>query len=106
MALKVTVNTGKPEVKTSSVGLIKRAEAASPETDSKAVNATISDVVSAVLDQLSSTLQKEADVELELTANVELSVKDGQQILNLDLSGESQSARTLKLKFSTKIQPK
>ena len=43
--------------------------------------------------------------ELELTANVEIVTKDGQPTLNLDISGESSNARTVRLKFNTKVNP-
>jgi nucleoid DNA-binding protein len=103
MALKVTVNTGKPEGPRSSAGLIKRV--AGEETAEKAASVTVAEIVSALFEEVRSSIEKEADVELELTANVEIVNKDGSPTVNLDISGESSNARTVRLKFNTKVNP-
>src|SRR4051794_8546759 len=103
MALKVTVNTGKPESPRSTAGLIKRA--AGEETSDKGASVSVAEIVSALFEEVRSSIEKEADVELELTANVEISNKDGQPSLSLDISGESSNARTVRLKFNTKVNP-
>lgn len=102
MALKVTVNSGKAEAPRSSAGLIKRA--AGEESPEKA-SITVAEIVSALFEEVRSSIEKEADIELELTANVEIVVKDGNPTLNLDISGESSNARTVRLKFTTKVNP-
>lgn len=103
MALKVNVNTGKPESPRSSAGLIKRA--AGEETSDKGAAVSVAELVAALFEEVRSSIEKEADVELELTANVEIVSKDGQPTLNLDISGESSNARTVRLKFNTKVNP-
>lgn len=103
MALKVTVSTGKPETPRASAGLIKRT--AGEESGDKHPYVSVADIVSAVFEEVRSSIEKEADVELEFTANVEISNKDGSPVVNLDVSGESGNARTLRLKFTTKVNP-
>lgn len=103
MALKITVSTGKSESPRSSAGLIKRA--AGEDSGEKHTTISVADIVSSVFAELRSSIEKEADVELELTANIEISSKDGSPSLNLDISGESDKARTMRLKFSTKVNP-
>ncbi|MDB5081360.1 MAG: hypothetical protein JWP00_3284 [Chloroflexi bacterium] len=103
MALKVTVNTGKPEGPRSSAGLIKRA--AGEDAGDKGATVSVAEIVSALFEEVRSSIEKEAEVELELTANVEISNKDGNPTVNLDISGESSNARTVRLKFNTKINP-
>lgn len=102
MALKVTVNTGKPEGPRSSAGLIKRAAGEEP---AEKASVSVAEIVSALFEEVRSSIEKEADVELELTANVEIVNKDGSPTLSLDLSGESSNARTVRLKFNTKVNP-
>ncbi len=103
MALKVTVNTGKSEGPRNSAGLIKRV--AGEDTADKAALVSIAEIVTALFEEVRGSIEKEADVELELTANVEITNKDGQPSLNLDISGESSNARTVRLKFTTKVNP-
>jgi nucleoid DNA-binding protein len=102
MALKVSVNSGKPEAPRSSAGLIKRAAGEEP-TDKASVS--VAEIVSALFEEVRSSIEKEADIELELTANVDIVNKDGHPTLNLDISGESSNARTVRLKFNTKVNP-
>jgi nucleoid DNA-binding protein len=106
MALKVTVSTGKHET-SRPAGLLRRTEGGAESTDkTQSGNVTVTDVVEAVFSQVRASIEKEADVELEFTANVEIVNKDGETSLNLDLSGESPNARTMRLKFTTKVNPK
>ena len=102
MALKVTVTRGKHEP-SRPAGLVRRGEAGS-EAD-KQGQISINELVEAVFSQVRSTLENEADVEVELTANVEIVNKEGKSSINLDVSGESPNARTMRLKFSTKLNP-
>ncbi|HEX2915162.1 MAG TPA: hypothetical protein VH186_30500 [Chloroflexia bacterium] len=103
MALKVTVSSGKPEAPRASAGLIKRT--AGEEAPDKHVYVSVADIVSAVFEEVRSSIEKEADVELEFTANVDITSKDGTPTVNLDISGESSNARTMRLKFTTKVNP-
>jgi hypothetical protein len=103
MALKVSVSTGKQEAPRSSAGLIKRA--ANEETADKHVSVTITEIVSAIFQEVRSSLEKEADVEVEFTANVDIQNKDGVPTISLDISGENPNARTMRLKFNTKLNP-
>lgn len=103
MALKVTVSSGKQDT-SRPAGLVRRGEG-SPEID-KHGQVSINDLVEAVFAEVRSSLEKEADVEVEITANVEIINKEGVTSVNLDLSGESPNARTIRLKFSTKVNPK
>lgn len=102
MALKVTVNTGKTEAPRSSAGLIKRAAGEEP---TEKASVSVAEIVSALFEEVRSSIEKEADVELELTANVDIVNKDGNPTLSLDISGESSNARTVRLKFNTKVNP-
>lgn len=101
MALKVTVSSGKQET-ARPAGLVRRSET---EQADKHGQITINELVEAVFSQVRSSIEKEADVEVELTANVEIVNKDGSNSVNLDISGESSNARTLRLKFTTKVNP-
>lgn len=103
MALKLTVTTGKGNAQRNSAGLIKQTNP--EESADKHPAVSVADIVSAVFAELRNSIEKEADVELELNANVDISTKDGSPVVNLDVSGESSSARTLRLKFTTKINP-
>jgi hypothetical protein len=103
MALKVTVSTGKPE-SSRPAGLIRRGEGEG--SDKQQGQVTINELVESIFSQVRSSIEKEADVEVEFTANVEITTKDGAPIVNLDLSGESANARTMRVKFSTKVNPK
>ncbi len=102
MALKVTVSSGKTEAPRSSAGLIKRT---SGEEATVHAQVSVAEIVSAIFEEVRSSIEKEADVELELTANVDITTKDGVSSLNLDVSGESSNARTVRLKFTTKVNP-
>jgi nucleoid DNA-binding protein len=102
MALKVTVSTGKPEVAKGSVGLVKQATEA---TKNEKPQVTVQELVTSLLNEVRAGLEKEADIEMELFAHVELSNKDGETVLHLDVGSDSPTARTLKLKFTTKVQP-
>jgi len=103
MALKVTVTSGKQDT-SRPAGLIRRGEGG--EQIDKHGQVSISDLVESVFEQVRSSIEKEAEVEVEITANVEIATKDGVNSVNLDVSGESPNARTMRLKFSTKINPK
>ncbi len=103
MALKVNVSGGKPDAPRTSAGLIKRP--VSEETHEKPAAVSISDIVRTIFDDVRTTLEHTADVELEFTANIEIITKDGEPTLNLDISGESGNARTMRLKFVTKVNP-
>jgi hypothetical protein len=103
MALKITVSTGKQESPRTSAGLIKRT---SGEEGVEKAHISVAELVATLFDEVRGTLEGEADVELQITANVEISTKDGTPAVNLDVSGESSNARTLSLKFSTKINPR
>ncbi len=103
MALKVTVTTGKQEPPRTSAGLVKRASG--DDGTDKHVYVSVAEIVKAVFDEVRTTIEKEADIEMEFTANVEISNKDGSPVVNLDVSGESSNARTMRFKFSTKINP-
>lgn len=102
MALKVTVSSGKQET-ARPAGLVRRGET---EQVDKHGHISINELVEAVFSQVRASLEKEADVEVEITANVEITSKDGENSVNLDISGESSNARTMRLKFTTKINPK
>ncbi|MEI6044544.1 MAG: hypothetical protein WCS37_09330 [Chloroflexota bacterium] len=102
MALKVTVSSGKQDT-SRPAGLVRRGE---PELTDKHGQVSISELVESVFSQVRASIEKEADVEVEITANVEIVSKEGVNTINLDVSGESPNARTLRLKFSTKINPK
>lgn len=103
MALKITVSSGKAEAPRSSAGLIKRA--GPEESADKHGTVSINELVSTIFQEVRGTIEKEADIELELTANVEITSKDGSPSVNLDVSGESPNARTIRLKFTTKVNP-
>ena len=103
MALKVTVSSGKTETPRTSAGLIHRTSSdSSPEA---VTGISIAELVSAVFQEVRSSLGEEAEIEMEITANIEITVKDGVQALNLDISGESSNTRTMRLKFNTKANP-
>jgi hypothetical protein len=103
MALKITVSSGKPEAPRTSAGLIKRS---GPEEGAdKHATVSINELVSTIFEEVRGIIEKEADIELELTANVEITTKDGAPSVNLDVSGESANARTVRLKFVTKVNP-
>jgi hypothetical protein len=102
MALKVTVSSGKQDI-SRPAGLVRRSET---EQVDKHGQVSITELVESVFSQVRASIEKEADVEVEITANVEIVSKDGANTINLDVSGESPNARTLRLKFSTKINPK
>ena len=102
MALKVTVSSGKLETPRSSAGLIKRPV---DETGDRHLNVSVTEVVESVLAELRSVLDKEADVELELTAAVEIVTKDGVPTVSLDIGPDTGNTRTMRLKFTTKVNP-
>ncbi len=102
MALKVTVSTGKPQT-SRPAGLVPRGEG--DHAAAAAGQVSVNDLVQTLFSEVRASIEKEADVEVEFTANVEIITKDGQQTVNLDLSGESPNARTMRLKFTTKINP-
>jgi hypothetical protein len=103
MALKITVSTGKSEVRGTSAGLIKRATG---EEGPEKAHVSVSEIVSTLFDELRATIEGEADVEIAMSANVEIITKEGVPTVNLDISGESANSRTLNLKFNTKLNPR
>jgi nucleoid DNA-binding protein len=102
MSLQISVTTGKSEEKRTAAGLVRRTET---DHADKAAQSSVSELISGIFEQVKSSLESEANVEVEITANLELAVKDGKTVLNLDVSGENPNARTLRLKFSTTINP-
>ncbi len=102
MPLKVTVVSGKQE-QNRPAGLVRRSEG--DGAGDKHGQVSINELVEAVFSQVRASIEKEAEVEVEITANIEITSKDGAPAVNLDVSGESPNARTIRLKFSTKINP-
>lgn len=104
MSIEITVVTGKPEEKKSPAGLIRRTEEEKHEATHPQVS--ISELVSDIFTQIATGIHVETDVEVEITGTVEFANKDGKTTLTYDVSGVNQNARTMKLKFNSKIQPK
>ena len=103
MALKVTVSSGKQEVHRNSVGLVKRPQ---EEAENKHPGVTINEIVQSVFQEVRSSLDSEASVEVEFTAAVDISTdKDGETSIHLDIGPDTGNTRTLRVKFSTKINP-
>ncbi len=106
MALKVNIHTGKKETGRPA-GLVRRGGESEASVDNAGpAEVSINEFVESIFSQVRSSIESTADVEVEITANIEVVSKDGKPSFSLDLSGESPNARTLRLKFSTKINPK
>jgi hypothetical protein len=103
MAIQISVISGKKEEKKAPAGILRQT---GTEHEEKQAQISLTELVSNLLAEVAKGVSSETEVEVEVDGIIELSNKDGAVTATIDVGAETPGARTVKLKFKSKVQPR